>query len=848
MPAFFLGVKLHIWYHMMNMIIFRRYSIKQFAAVAVLLVSVLAPLEVFAIGLSPPEVELGHIPVGKSHTVSAQISRAPNEMGGSLRVSVTPRKSAAGFFFGEPSFIIPSGTREFNYLFSVIPDYVQSEFQELYVTFLVEQETTVSSGVSVKTGVTQVVRFTTEVDSSSEPLTQLTVTPILGGVSAGAVCEAFRIDTGAVLGSGTTSTNGTCTIVLPRSYKGVVVVRVKGGPGVKYFDERTGTLADFTAEQAVLSAVAPSVWNTPSAIVSTPVTTLTTMVASKAGIEPSATSTSFRAPEITTASLSQAIVDTLPILGLSARDINIYETPPASAFFQTADVGTGKKLSGSAEQLNYGVALTAVANIAPVEVSLGDFANTLANSVKENNVSVAVPEIARFKQVFQSVVGTVVDNSAGTVVVPAIPATIPDSPTGLSVSNADGRAVFIFTAPVNNGGTAVSLYTVACDSQSGVSVSGSGTDSPISVTGLKNGVEYSCTVRAKNTVGSSAPTQIVSAKPLTASIGNISGGVGGVSRPTELGRGYIQPRAKTESDVKTSPSATQKPPIFKTEPDRAEMSVGEAPSVARGRDTGGRKESATEDGREATITYGPKHPLPASRSLAERPSVSREPLEVSESVVSDSSVVRPGLSAFIQSPTHPSEDKYVSNNNATFFLREQGVGKDQPVRFLIDNKPSANSNELIHETNNPSVSFNLSDGIYYVHTQDAGSESGEIASRRVMIDTTPPSVEIKLQPIKRLPLFSPKPAIKLDALDALAGVSDIQASVNGTPVNIDDRRISLRKMGFGTHALTVQATDLAGNSVDKSFVIDVSPKYPVAKIVSRVLGFFAGRAFSLFNR
>lgn len=123
----------------------------------------LLPLSVRALGLSPPEVEIDYLPVGSSYTVSATISRAPEELSGDLNVTVSARKSAASFFHGETSFVIPDGTREITYLYTIIPDYPDAVDQELYVTFLLQPTTVTTSGVGIITGVTQVVRFTTDI-------------------------------------------------------------------------------------------------------------------------------------------------------------------------------------------------------------------------------------------------------------------------------------------------------------------------------------------------------------------------------------------------------------------------------------------------------------------------------------------------------------------------------------------------------------------------------------------------------------------------------------------------------------------------------------------------------------
>ena len=56
-----------------------------------------------------------------------------------------------------------------------------------------------------------------------------------------------------------------------------------------------------------------------------------------------------------------------------------------------------------------------------------------------------------------------------------------------------------FTAPGSTGGSTITSYTVTCGSRTGT-----GTASPIAVTGLTNGTPYTCTVTATNGAGASA--------------------------------------------------------------------------------------------------------------------------------------------------------------------------------------------------------------------------------------------------------------------------------------------------------------------------------------------------------
>lgn len=90
-----------------------------------------------------------------------------------------------------------------------------------------------------------------------------------------------------------------------------------------------------------------------------------------------------------------------------------------------------------------------------------------------------------------------------------IPGTVPDPPTGVTATAGNRSAAVAFTPPVNDGGPPITGYAVLATDitepgRGGQTGSGSG--SPITVTGLHNGDDYTFTVQAMNAFGDSVPS------------------------------------------------------------------------------------------------------------------------------------------------------------------------------------------------------------------------------------------------------------------------------------------------------------------------------------------------------
>ncbi len=83
----------------------------------------------------------------------------------------------------------------------------------------------------------------------------------------------------------------------------------------------------------------------------------------------------------------------------------------------------------------------------------------------------------------------------------------PSAPTIASARIGPGSVSLTFSAPANNGGSAITRYNASCASSGHATMTATGTTSPITVRKLSGGVPYTCSLSATNASGTS-PTAV----------------------------------------------------------------------------------------------------------------------------------------------------------------------------------------------------------------------------------------------------------------------------------------------------------------------------------------------------
>jgi hypothetical protein len=91
----------------------------------------------------------------------------------------------------------------------------------------------------------------------------------------------------------------------------------------------------------------------------------------------------------------------------------------------------------------------------------------------------------------------------------------PGAPTLVTVTAGDAQATAFFVPPASSGSSPITQYTLQCPDFAGMqpTVVNTGSSSPITVTGMINGVTYRCGVLATSAAGTGPPSNLINVTP-----------------------------------------------------------------------------------------------------------------------------------------------------------------------------------------------------------------------------------------------------------------------------------------------------------------------------------------------
>ena len=371
-------------------------------------------------------------------------------------------------------------------------DSVASAASASVTPFTVPDAPTGVSGVPGNAQAT--VSWTAPANTGSSAITGYTVTAIGG---SGGSCSAVAPATTCVM---TALTNGTAYTftVLATNAAGNSAASAPSASVTPFTvpDAPTGVTAASGNAQATVSWAAPAS-NGGSAITSYTVTAL--------GGSGGTCTTSGTSCAVT--GLTNGTAYTFTVKATNAAGDSVASAPSASVTpFTVPDAPTGVTATAANGQAT--VSWTAPANTGGSTITgytvtaIGGSGGTCAAVAPAT--SCVVSSLTNGTAYTFTVKAT---NAAGDSVASApsasvTPMTVPDAPTGVSATAANGQATVSWTAPANTGGSPLTGYTVTASN--GATCTATPPTTNCVVTGLTNGTAYTFTVVATNTAGSSA--------------------------------------------------------------------------------------------------------------------------------------------------------------------------------------------------------------------------------------------------------------------------------------------------------------------------------------------------------
>ncbi|GIW66885.1 MAG: hypothetical protein KatS3mg095_0783 [Candidatus Parcubacteria bacterium] len=177
----------------------------------------------------------------------------------------------------------------------------------------------------------------------------------------------------------------------------------------------------------------------------------------------------------------------------------------------------------------------------------------------------------------------------------------------------------------------------------------------------------------------------------------------------------------------------------------------------------------------------------------------------------------------IISKSHPNQDQWSKNNNLD--LEWKVPDNVNRIRLILSTNPNQQPNIIYEPPINSRKINNLSDGIYYFKLQFENNEAvSEISVYKIMIDITPPVVEIKELPRK---FIYESPKFEILTEDNLSGINYFDIYIDNKLVaTTNERIISLDNFDIkpGKHNFIVRVFDNALNSNQRSIDFEIGTK------------------------
>ncbi|MFM1818696.1 MAG: hypothetical protein RIS61_294 [Actinomycetota bacterium] len=213
----------------------------------------------------------------------------------------------------------------------------------------------------------------------------------------------------------------------------------------------------------------------------------------------------------------------------AASSKNRWDNSPSGAVFRDT-----RNYSGQSTGINVSTGC-GHCNDGPTGNSTNDFAETKITNYRfivgstiydPNNSTITLPvtpltNVANTKVLLNvsNLAGLITDSSGNqtltnnSVVFRSAEATTPSAPSSLTATAGNGEATVSFTAG-SDGGSAITNYKYSTDGTTFTSFSPAQTTSPITITGLTNGTNYSIYLKAVNSVGDGTASSAVSVTPV----------------------------------------------------------------------------------------------------------------------------------------------------------------------------------------------------------------------------------------------------------------------------------------------------------------------------------------------